>query len=317
MQMTVTRPRHRRDRSHMAPVTSREELIYLLTRASELEHGLACVYLFAAYSLKNDVSEGGLTPAQAEMVRRWKRSLSSVAVEEMLHLAQVSNMLTAIGGAPHFKRANLPMPANAFPFGIRLSLEPFSQETIERLVCYEMPEGGVLTAEQEQVYSAMRARIIEAEGGGSVDFTAGGAPVRLGTGRRAALTEPFEIDFRTVGEFYHKIETGFLDIPEHELFIGPRDAQASARYLDLSGELVTVVDRTSACSAIDRASRCSPTVSPRTWRRRRCRTADPSPSAARRPLPPAPRSTSTATRLSRWTSGPARTRSCGSRWISR
>jgi hypothetical protein len=59
-------PRHRRDRSHIAPVTSREELIYLLTRASELEHGLACVYLFAAYSLKNDVSEGGLTPAQAE-----------------------------------------------------------------------------------------------------------------------------------------------------------------------------------------------------------------------------------------------------------
>jgi hypothetical protein len=59
--MTVTRPRHLRDRSHVAPVTSREELIYLLSRASELEHGLACVYLFAAYSLKNDISEGGLT----------------------------------------------------------------------------------------------------------------------------------------------------------------------------------------------------------------------------------------------------------------
>ena len=97
----------------------------------------------------------------------------------------------------------------------------------------------------------MRARIIEAEGGGSVDFTAGGAPISLGTGRRAAISEPFEIDFRTVGEFYHKIETGFLHIPEHELFIGPRDAQASARYVDLSGELVAVVDRASACSAID------------------------------------------------------------------
>ena len=100
--MTATRPRHRRDRSHIALVTSREELIYLLSRASELEHGLACIYLFAAFSLKNDVSEGGLTPAQAEMVRRWKRRLSGVAVEEMLHLAQVSNMLTAIGGAPPF-----------------------------------------------------------------------------------------------------------------------------------------------------------------------------------------------------------------------
>jgi hypothetical protein len=39
------------DRSHIAPVTSREELIYLLSQASELEHGLACVYLFAAHSL--------------------------------------------------------------------------------------------------------------------------------------------------------------------------------------------------------------------------------------------------------------------------
>ena len=216
-----------------------------------MEHGLASIYLFAAYSLKNDVSEGGLTPAQAEMVRRWKRQLSSVAVEEMLHLAQVSNMLTAIGGAPHFKRANLPMPANAFPFGIRLSLEPFSQETIERFVCYEMPEAGVLTSEQEKVYTVIRARIIEAEGGGPVDLRAGGAPISLGTGRRAAVTEPFEIDFRTVGEFYHKIETGFLHIPEHELFIGPRDAQVNARYVDLSGELVAVVDRASACSAID------------------------------------------------------------------
>ena len=80
---------------------------------------------------------------------------------------------------------------------------------------------------------------------------AGGAPISLGSGRRAAVTEPFEIDFRTVGEFYHKIETGFMRIPEHELFIGPRDAQVNARYVDLSGELVAVTDRASACSAID------------------------------------------------------------------
>src|SRR5262245_49869211 len=219
----TTNPRHRRDRSHIAPVRSREELIYLLSRASELEHSLACIYLFAGFSLKNDVSEGGLTPAQAEMVRGWKRRLSSVAVEEMLHLAQVTNMLTAIGGAPHFRRPNLPMPANAFlPFGIRLSLEPFSLEAIERFVCYETPEAGILTPEQDKVYSAMRDRIIEGEGGGTVDFAAGAAPISLGHGRSAAR-EPFEVDYRTQAEFYHKIETGFLHIPEHELFIGPRD----------------------------------------------------------------------------------------------
>src|SRR5437868_14224968 len=95
-------PGLRLDRSHIAPVTTREELIYLLSRAAELEHGLACIYLFAAYSLKNDVSEGGMTEERAKMVRDWRRFLSSVAVEEMGHLAQVANLLTAIGGGPHF-----------------------------------------------------------------------------------------------------------------------------------------------------------------------------------------------------------------------
>jgi kynurenine formamidase len=51
------------DRSHIAPVTTREELIYLLSRAAELEHGLACIYLFAAYSLKIAESDGA--PARA------------------------------------------------------------------------------------------------------------------------------------------------------------------------------------------------------------------------------------------------------------
>lgn len=89
----------------IAPVTTREELVFLLSRAAELEHGLACLYLFAAYSLKSDASEGGLTDYQARMARGWKRRLAHVAVEEMLHLSQVSNLLTAIGASPRFERA--------------------------------------------------------------------------------------------------------------------------------------------------------------------------------------------------------------------
>ena len=38
------------ERGHLAAVNSREELIYLLSRASEIEHNLACVYLYASYS---------------------------------------------------------------------------------------------------------------------------------------------------------------------------------------------------------------------------------------------------------------------------
>jgi hypothetical protein len=64
-------------------------------------------------------------------------------------------------------------------------------------------------------------------------------------------SEAFEIDFKTVGEFYHKIRSGFDAIPEGDLFIGPPEAQSNAQFVDLQGELVSVVDRHSACAAID------------------------------------------------------------------
>src|SRR5215472_15345371 len=194
--MSQTLPNSKLDRSHIAPVTSREELIYLLSRAAELEHGLACIYLFAAYSLKNDVREGGMTDEQATMVRGWRRFLNSVAVEEMGHLAQVSNLLTAVGGAPHFKRTNFPLPPSAYPFGIRLSLEPFSQETIERFVCYEMPETGILSAEQQALFDPIQARVLAAQGA---------LLASQQEDDEDECYEPFEIDFKTVGEFYHKI----------------------------------------------------------------------------------------------------------------
>jgi CDGSH-type Zn-finger protein len=54
-----------------------------------------------------------------------------------------------------------------------------------------------------------------------------------------------------VGEFYHKIETGFRTIPQAELIVGPPEAQANARFLDLGGELTAVTDRASACAAIE------------------------------------------------------------------
>ena len=221
-----------------APVESREELLYLLTRASELEHNLACVYLYAGYSLKNDVREGGVTADDLQVVRKWKRRIAGVAVEEMLHLAQVSNILTAVGGAPHFARSNFPMSAATFPFGIEISLEPFSQELIERLVCYEMPEEGVLSSDRAAEYSDIRRRVAQ-------DFDQAEA-IRLQNS-----TEPFDIDFRTVGEFYHKIESAFDNIPPERLFIGPREAQANPRYLDLPTQLVEVVDPESAKRAIE------------------------------------------------------------------
>jgi Ferritin-like len=53
-------------------IEDREELIFLLSEASELEHMLMLEYLFAAFSLKTDPNEG-LTEEQHEAVQRWKR----------------------------------------------------------------------------------------------------------------------------------------------------------------------------------------------------------------------------------------------------
>jgi len=224
--------------SSVAPVKTREELLYLLMRASELEHDLACVYLYAGYSLKSDLREGGLTEDELTAVRGWKRKLAGVAVEEMLHLGQVCNLMTAVGGAPHFTRASLPLPATAFPFGLDIALEPFSQRLIERLVCYEMPEDGVLPKERHAEYERIRRRVAQKADGGA--FL-----------RAQNAIEPFDVDFRTVGEFYHKVESAFSHIDPSRLFIGDPAAQATPQYLDFPKELIAVTDAASASRAIE------------------------------------------------------------------
>ena len=76
-------------------VAHREHLWWLLAEAAQLEHMIMCQYLFAEFSLKNGTSDG-LTGEQAEAVTRWRETLSGIAVDEMLHLALVANLMTAI-----------------------------------------------------------------------------------------------------------------------------------------------------------------------------------------------------------------------------
>src|SRR5262249_28737647 len=84
-------------------VARREQLWWLLAEAAQLEHMIMCEYLYAEFSLK-DGSGDGLTAGQAEAVGRWRTTLREIAMEEMLHLALVSNLMTAIGAAPVFGR---------------------------------------------------------------------------------------------------------------------------------------------------------------------------------------------------------------------
>src|SRR6184192_4355317 len=72
-------------------IEHREALFYMLCEASELEHGIMCQYLYAAFSLKQSADEG-LTPDEAAAVREWRKRILHIAAQEMLHLSLVQNL---------------------------------------------------------------------------------------------------------------------------------------------------------------------------------------------------------------------------------
>jgi CDGSH-type Zn-finger protein/truncated hemoglobin YjbI len=212
-------------------IEHREALIYMLCEAAELEHGIMCQYLFAAFSLKQREDEG-LTKGELAAVTRWRKSISHVATEEMLHLALVHNLLSAIGAAPHFGRPNLPAPAQHYPAGVNLTLVPFGEQALQHFIFLERPEG------------------MEYEGAAGIDVPLHEAVPLMA--ERDIVPQPQ--DFATVGHLYRSIELGFAHLAEkfgeENLFVGPPRAQAIADNFRWP-ELVAVTDLASAQRAID------------------------------------------------------------------
>ena len=104
-------------------VESREELVYLLGQACEIEHGLMCEYLYAQFSLKRGPDEG-LTDGQLARVQAWEKALITVIKQEMLHLALATNILTAIGAAAHFERPNFTILSSSYPPRVQAASQP-------------------------------------------------------------------------------------------------------------------------------------------------------------------------------------------------
>jgi CDGSH-type Zn-finger protein/truncated hemoglobin YjbI len=211
-------------------IEHREALIYMLCQAAELEHGIMCQYLFAAFSLKQAVDEG-LSDDELEAVLRWRKLILHVATQEMLHLALVHNLLSAVGAAPHLVRPNLPHPAQHYPAGVRLALLPFGEEALQHFMFLERPEGMDLE---------------DADGLAAV----GRAEPHLAP----ADIVPRSQDFATVGHLYRSIEHGIAHLAdkfgEEWLFVGPPRAQATAANFRWP-ELVSVTDVDSAQRAVD------------------------------------------------------------------
>ena len=215
-------------------IEHREALFYMLCEAAELEHGIMCQYLYAAFSLKQSAGEG-LTATEAEAVQRWRKHIFHIAAQEMLHLALVQNLLSATGAAPHLSRPNFPQPASHYPAGVHLALLPFGEEALRHFMFLERPEG---------------MDIEDAAGMAAFEKAAPAAIPRMQVGEIV----PRGQDFATVGHLYRSIEAGIAHLAEkfgeEALFVGPPRAQATQQYFGWP-ELVAITDVASAQRAID------------------------------------------------------------------
>jgi Ferritin-like len=211
-------------------IEHREALIYMICEAAELEHGLMCEYLFAAFSLKDRVDEG-VSEDQLAAIQRWRSTIFGVAAQEMLHLALTANMLTALGASPHLSRPNLPQPARHYPASVRLALLPFGEQALRHFLYLERPEGIALD---------------DAEGLAAVGEA---LPVM---GEEEIV--PRGQDFATVGHLYRSIESGFGHLVEKlgadRVFIGPPQAQITQANFSWP-QLVPITDLASATAAIE------------------------------------------------------------------
>jgi hypothetical protein len=212
-------------------VESREELVYLLGEACELEHGLLCEYLYAQFSMKRGLDEG-LAAEQLARIQAWELTLIDVIKQEMLHLALATNILSALGAAPHFERPNFPILSRWYPPDVQIALVPFGERALRHFMYLERPEGMALR---------------DAEGFGSV------GPMQPLTIDDQQLTAGPE-EWHTVGHLYRGIEAGLAHLVNRDgeaaVFIGPPRAQATTQVFEWT-DLTAVTDLASASAAID------------------------------------------------------------------
>ena len=187
-------------------VEDRKELTYVLCQGAELEHGLMCEYLYAAFSLKSTPGPG-LSGDQLEAVERWRQVIFAIAREEMLHWAVVQNLLTAVGSAPYVSRPHMPHQAKGYPPGVQLRLLPFGEAALQHFVYLERPEGS--------------------DRADAAGFEPAGVPPPP---MRPGEVVPRGQDWATQGHLYRAVERGLARLAdrlgEDRLFIGPAFQQA-------------------------------------------------------------------------------------------
>ena len=200
----------------MKAASHRDQLVAMLCEAAEVEHCLMCTYLYGAFSLKQRTDEG-LTAQELQAVLRWRATVIDIAVDEMLHLALVNNLLISLGATPHYGRYNFPINPGVFPADVAVALAPFDLDTLDHFIYLERPRDS-------------------AERDGAIISKA-----RYHRGVIEGRLMPFADDYDTVGELYEGIAASFAALEQQHagtavpLFIGTKSAQLSESDFRLPG----------------------------------------------------------------------------------
>ncbi len=207
-------------------ITDLDGLHQHLRAAMQLEHATIPPYLTALYSIRP-----GSNIEAFDIIR-------AVAVEEMLHLTLVANLLNAVGGTPDLTApgfvATYPamLPDGEEDFAV--DCQRFSREAVETFLKIERPadldhgEDGGKTVSREAVDGAVKA------------------------GHAGAQAEEH---FFSIGEFYKAIEDGLDRLHAQmgdALFSGDPARQVGPEYYySGGGGLIKVTDMASAKAALD------------------------------------------------------------------
>jgi len=207
-------------------LATREQLIHALHEAAELEQNLMCTYLYAAFSLKDAGEE--LNAEEEAAVKRWRRAILDIAIDEMGHLAAVWNITAAVGGSPRVGRGNFPIDPGYLPAGVVVKLAPFSLDVLQHFIHLERPA----TADEPD--------------GGGFEHAA------FQRGRAASFLTPMSFDYDTVGEFYRTIEGSLAvmagRLGEGGLFCGDPALQLSPGEVGLKGAHVVRCSETAVAA---------------------------------------------------------------------
>jgi len=211
-------------------IDSLAQVFAVLAEAAELEHGVMCGYFYAAFGLRSAPCDG-LPPDQAAAVKRWRDTIVGIAIEEMSHLALVSNLMVALGARPHFGRQNMPVPPGYHPADIRLALAPFDLGTLDHYIYLERPDG---------------SDEVEAPA-----FITGPNYVReIAAGRFF----PAGSDYETIGGLYRDLAAALTKLAarfgERTLFSGDPALQVGPETVQLPG-LLTIKCLADAAQAVD------------------------------------------------------------------